>query len=98
MKTVVLDGGVITCMEDVHTAFADALELPDYYGRNLDALYDCLTDLAEPAEVQLCDLDGLEAALGKRFDSLLLVLADAVDAGKVELSIAAYDEDVYSEE
>lgn len=22
------------------------LELPEYYGRNLDALYDCLTDLA----------------------------------------------------
>ncbi|MGE5339046.1 MAG: barstar family protein [Gemmatimonadota bacterium] len=25
-----------------------ALDFPDWYGANLDALYDCLTDLAEP--------------------------------------------------
>ena len=27
---------------------AEALEFPDWYGENLDALYDCLTDLGEP--------------------------------------------------
>lgn len=27
-------------------AIAEALEFPDWYGHNLDALYDCLTDLS----------------------------------------------------
>lgn len=31
--------------KDVHDALAKALAFPDYYGRNLDALHDCLTSL-----------------------------------------------------
>ena len=31
----------------LHTALATALDFPDYYGRNLDALNDCLGDLAD---------------------------------------------------
>jgi hypothetical protein len=30
---------------DMHQAFIDALGFPDYYGRNLDALNDCLRDV-----------------------------------------------------
>ncbi len=38
--------GVIT-REDLHDALAKELRLPDYYGRNLDALYDILTEQGE---------------------------------------------------
>ena len=31
--------------ENGHDYLADALNLPDYYGKNLDALYDCLTEI-----------------------------------------------------
>jgi hypothetical protein len=31
--------------DDMHDAFATALDFPDYYGRNLDALNDCLRDV-----------------------------------------------------
>ena len=31
--------------DDMHDAFAAALDFPDYYGRNLDALNDCLRDV-----------------------------------------------------
>ena len=40
MAEVVLDGLEIRSVEEVHDRFAQALDLPDYYGRNLDALFD----------------------------------------------------------
>lgn len=35
---------------DLHKDFKDTLRFPDYYGRNFDALNDCLTDLSVPDE------------------------------------------------
>ncbi|WP_367131285.1 barstar family protein [Saccharothrix sp. HUAS TT1] len=32
--------------QDAIAAIADALSFPDWFGHNLDALYDCLTDLS----------------------------------------------------
>lgn len=39
-----LDGNLIK--ENGHDYLADALGLPEYYGKNLDALYDCLTEIS----------------------------------------------------
>ena len=36
-----LDGKLIK--KDGHDYLMEALDLPEYYGKNLDALYDCLT-------------------------------------------------------
>lgn len=36
--------------EDMFTAFATTLNFPDYFGRNLDALNDCLCDIDVPEE------------------------------------------------
>ena len=45
--------------EHDHEGRVITLELPDYYGRNLDALYDCLTDLQEDTVINLCcTMDG----------------------------------------
>jgi len=43
-----VDGWTHQGGREVLTAIGEALGFPDYYGRNLDALWDCLTDLAEP--------------------------------------------------
>lgn len=45
--TVVLKCENLLQREQAHPYLAQALALPDYYGQNLDALYDCLTDLAD---------------------------------------------------
>lgn len=37
--------------ELVQEYIAQKMEFPDYYGKNLDALYDCLTDISEPTAV-----------------------------------------------
>lgn len=33
--------------ESAHRYLAEALEFPDYYGKNLDALFDCMTEKGE---------------------------------------------------
>ena len=49
---VFLNGNDITNREQLHDALSEALELPEWYGRSLDALYDCLTDLSVPTTIQ----------------------------------------------
>ena len=41
---------------DLHHRIAEALQAPDYYGYNLDALYDLLTEMAGPAEIRFTGL------------------------------------------
>lgn len=45
MKQITLDGNVLADAAKVHNYLKELLEFPEYYGNNLDALYDCLTDL-----------------------------------------------------
>lgn len=45
MKQITLDGNVLADAAKIHDYLKELLEFPEYYGNNLDALYDCLTDL-----------------------------------------------------
>ena len=47
MKHVILDYEQLAKRKQAHLYLAQMLEFPDYYGKNLDALYDCLTELGE---------------------------------------------------
>lgn len=77
MKTVYINGRDIPDRAALHDALAAGFELPAYYGRNLDALYDLLTEPREPARVILAERGLLEARLGQYFHSFLRVLKDA---------------------
>lgn len=59
MKMVMIDCAHFSEREAAHTYLAQTLHFPAYYGKNLDALYDCLTELDD------CDivLAGAQAAL-----------------------------------
>ena len=48
----------------LHGRIQGALMFPDYYGRNLDALYDCLTDTPEDTEVVVRGYRQLQETLG----------------------------------
>ena len=45
METVIDCTGV-SSRADLHQVFAEALSFPEYYGKNLDALFDCLTGMS----------------------------------------------------
>jgi Barstar (barnase inhibitor) len=47
---VQVDASTWTREEDLHRDIAAALDFPDYYGRNLDALNDCLGDYGTDAD------------------------------------------------
>ena len=72
-----IDGMEILSRDDLHDALSRQLSLPEYYGRNLDALYDCLTDLSEPTELHLAHKAELTANLGIYADVFETVLRDA---------------------
>ena len=79
MKFAVIDGASVTSMEDIHQTLAQQLDFPDWYGGNLDALHDCLTDLHEETEVSIVHADALLETLGPAYVRLTRVLSDAAE-------------------
>lgn len=51
MKEIVINCANIATREELHEVLARELNFPDWYGRNLDALHDCLTDLREETRI-----------------------------------------------
>ncbi len=59
MKQITLSCATLKTKDALHAALAEALDFPDWYGANLDALYDCLQDLDDPVHLHLTDWDSL---------------------------------------
>ena len=76
MREFVLDGAAVMGREDLHRKLAEGLGFPEWYGGNLDALYDCLTDLEETV-LRITGKAELETALGDYVNKFLRVLKDA---------------------
>ena len=45
--TIILNCKNLTQRGQAHRYLAHMLDFPDYYGKNLDALFDCLTELGD---------------------------------------------------
>ena len=77
MNTVYIDFTDIGDYEDFYTQLKEKLTLPDYFGDNLDALYDSITGFLEtPLHIEFVNMsvDQLET-----FEDLLTTLEDAED-------------------
>ena len=77
VKRCVLQGEAIDSLETLHDEIARQLNFPDYYGRNLDALWDVLsTDLEGPVRLIWEDADASRQAMGEDFERVVALLAD----------------------
>jgi RNAse (barnase) inhibitor barstar len=76
--------GPVTSKADALDAIGAALSFPTWYGRNLDALHDCLVDLSwQPDSEHVLIWVGhrqLEAADPEGYRAVLAVLVDAAAA------------------
>ena len=78
MRQITIDGGEITGRENLHDVLKRTLELPEWYGRNLDALYDCLTaEPTEETEILVTNCEALEENLGTYGKVFLRLLEEA---------------------
>lgn len=66
-----LDGREMRDRAATHDYLKEQLHLPDYYGRNLDALYDLLTECGEERTILLNHKDEMETQLGRYAEALL---------------------------
>lgn len=73
MCICIIDGNEIETRDMLHDTLSEALNFPEWYGRNLDALYDCLTDMGEEIRIRFWNLDALERHLGSYAKALVKV-------------------------
>ena len=80
MKTVTIRGIDFTCPEELQDYLASELSFPEYYGRNLDALYDVLTDIDEETTIEF-DLEDMDDSdFAEYLSRVIRVVRDAAEA------------------
>jgi len=66
----------MTDRESAHSYLKRKLSLPDYYGNNLDALWDYLSTDFSPKRIVIYNLDNLIANLGSYGESIINLLQE----------------------
>lgn len=85
-----LDCREMTDKPALHAYLKEKLALPEYYGKNLDALYDVLTERSQQTELVLKNWRELSAQLGSYGVSLLETLRQASEENpNLEVTLAA---------
>ena len=80
MREYTIDSAAMTSRSAAHSELQHALELPEHYGRNLDALWDCITGMH--ASVTLTNPAPMLNALGVYGCKLVQTMFEAMDANE----------------
>lgn len=72
---VILDALRLQKKEEAHKYLREALNFPEYYGENLDALHDCLTEL-DDVQIEFVNIDKVS---GNYFARVLEVFRDSAE-------------------
>lgn len=74
---------------EIHPIIQKALDFPDYYGCNSDALWDCLTDMTgRPIHIEIIGLEVIERKFGSYAEKLIDIFRE----------LKHYRNDMYSHE
>ncbi|MBQ9768298.1 MAG: barstar family protein [Lachnospiraceae bacterium] len=90
-RRVTLSGNKMKSKEAMHAYLAKKLKFPAYYGKNLDALHDCLCEIGHPLRITVTYTERLVEDTGKYGETFLEVLKDAAQENK-NLSLMLFSE------
>jgi len=77
IKRCTLNGRAIRSLDDLYDQLSIRLALPEYFGRNFDALWDVLsTDVEGPFEIVWKHADASKKLMGKDFDRVVKLLQE----------------------
>ena len=88
-KRVTLSGNKMLTKDAMHIYLARKLKFPSYYGKNLDALYDCLTERDTPLHITVTYTERLKEQLGDYSEAFLQTLQDATEENEL-ISLSVY--------
>ena len=84
INNITLDFDKIHSLRSFYAACKEAMQLPDYFGNNLDALWDCVTsDIRLPAEVSFINVTPYHL---EKFEKQIELFRDAEETLDGELS------------
>ncbi len=76
MREVIIDAELVISKDRLHDILYKELDFPEWYGRNLDALYDMLTSCGE-TRLTITNHEALHRNLGNYGDLILRVFKEA---------------------
>ncbi len=79
MEIIILDGAFMTDRETAHAYLKEILSLPEYYGGNLDALADSLSEFGAGRKIALVNSEAMKENLGFYGDMLLHVFEELAE-------------------
>ena len=78
-KTVFLQAEELTDAAAAQQYLEQAFSFPSWYGRNLDALHDCLADISENTEIVIEGAMQMDREKGSYLDQIIRVMDDSAD-------------------
>ena len=73
MEIIILDGNRMTTRDKTYEYINKTMRFPDYAGKNLDALHDCLSELNGNIIIIIQNCEALRNNLDKYADKILTV-------------------------